>query len=162
MKDSDYKNLIELTNVGGGFVPYNDNAKELMDRSFKGEIITFKEVTQRDLSMHRCYMLLLSFIWEYLPNVFKNSVPRDKFYIWLKHFKKEYSVEFTFKDGSQLIEYTSISFGKMSQKEFEKYVAEQLPFIYENVIGAYFQDEIYQSIINTIEEEFKKFLTKLP
>lgn len=162
MKDSDYKKLIDLTYVGGGFIPANDNAQELIDRSVKGEVISFKEVTQRDLRFHKCYMLLLAFIWEYMPKVFKESVPKDKFYKWLKHFKGEYEVEFTFKDGSQLIEYTSISFGRMGQKEFEKYVAEQLPFIYENVIGAYFKDEMYQSIVNTIEEEFKKFLTKLP
>lgn len=162
MKDSDYKKLIELTNVGGGFIPYNENAKELIDRSFKGEVITFTEVTQRDLSMHRGYMLLLAFIWEYMPKVFKEAVPKHMFYQWLKHFKGEYEVKFKFKDGTQLIEYTSIAFGNMSQKRFEEYIALQLPFIYENVIGAYFQDEMYQSIVNTIEEEFKKFLNKLP
>jgi hypothetical protein len=162
MKDSDYSKLIELTNVGGGFIPYNENAVELLDRCAKGEVITVREVTQRDLAFHRCYMLLLSFIWGYMPKVFKESVPKDLFYKWLKHFKKEYDVEFTFKDGSQLIEYTSISFGRMGQKEFEKYIAEQLPYIYENVLGAYFEGDILNSIVNTIEEEFKKMLSKLP
>lgn len=162
MKDSDYSKLYDLANVGGGWIPANENATELLDRTHKGEITTFKEVTQRDLSMHRCYMLLLAFIWEYMPKVFKESVPKDRFYQWLKHFKKEYKVEFTFKDGSQLIEYTSIAFGRMSQKTFEKYIAEQLPFIYENVIGAYFEGDIHKNIIETIENEFKSMLRKLP
>lgn len=162
MKDSDYKKLIDLVNVGGGFMPANPQAEELLLITGKGEVITVKEITKRDLNFHRCYMLLLSFIWGYMPNAFKQKVPKDKFYKWLKHFKKEYEVEFTFQDGSQLIEYTSISFGRMGQKEFEIYVAEQLPFIYENVLGAYFQGDMLTSIINTIEEEFKKFLSKLP
>ena len=162
MKDSDYQKLIDLVNVGGGFMPANPKAEELLLLTVKGEVITVKEITTRDLSFHRCYMLLLSFIWGYMPQEFKNNVPKDKFYKWLKHFKKEYTVEFTFKDGSQLIEYTSIAFGRMGQKEFEVYVAEQLPYIYENVLGAYFHGEMLTSIINTIEEEFKKFLSKLP
>lgn len=162
MKDSDYKKLVDFVNVGGGFIPANPNAEELLLLTGKGEVITLKEVTQRDLKFHRCYMLLLAFIWGYMPKAFKDTVPKEKFYKWLKHFKKEYEVEFTFKDGSQLIEYTSISFGKMGQKEFEKYIAEQLPYIYENVLGAYFEGEMLTSIINTIEEEFKYLLSKLP
>jgi len=49
----------------------------------------------------------------------------------------------------------------MSQDQFETYVKEQLPWIYENVIGAFYSDEIYAGIIDTIEEEYKKFLSKL-
>ena len=106
-------------------------------------------------------MLLLAFIYGYMPKVFKDSVPKDRFYQWLKHFKKEYKVEFTFKDGSQLIEYTSIAFGRMSENEFHTYIKEQLPFIYSDVIGAYFEGEIYKSIVETIEKEFEKFFNKL-
>ncbi len=162
MKDSDYGKLIDLVNVGGGFVPANANAEELLNMTTKGQQVTFKEVTQRDIKMHRCYMALLAFIWGYMPPKFRETIPKEKFYKWLKHFKKEYSVEFTFKDGSQLIEYTSISFAKMGQKEFEKYIAEQLPYIYEYVLGAYFEGDMLNSIIETIETEFKQMLQKLP
>ena len=61
----------------------------------------------------------------------------------------------------QLVEYESIAFGKMSQFQFETYVREQLPFIYSNVIGAFYADEKYDEIIADIEETFKKFLAKL-
>ena len=60
-----------------------------------------------------------------------------------------------------MIEYHSVSFGKMSQKEFESYVSKQLPWIYENIIGAFFSSDTYSNIVATIEQEYKKFLSKL-
>ncbi len=161
MKDKDYYNLVEFVNVGGGFLPHNYNAIELSDQSRKGEILTFREVTNRDLRFHRCYFSLLNFIYEYMPENFRQTIPEDKFYQWLKHLKKEYKVVFKFADGTIMVEYDSISFSKMSQKEFETYVRSQLPYIYENVLGKYFEGEILTGIITTIEDEYQKFLAKL-
>ena len=161
MKQSDYEKLIELTYVGGGFLPANINAEELINKCAKGEVITFQEVTARDLKFHRCYMNLIGFIYGYLPKRFKDEVPKEKFYIFLKHLKKDYNILFKFKDGTVMVEYESIAFGRMSQKRFEEYIAEQLPFIYENVLGAYFEGEMLKNIIFTIEEEYKYFLSKL-
>jgi hypothetical protein len=161
MNQEDYKGLIELVYVGGGYIPHNDKAKEFSENKVKGEIIPFKEATQRDVKFHRCYFSLLNFIYEYLPSNFKEAVTIDKFYIWLKHLKGEYTVCFTFKDGTKLVEYDSISFGRMSQDKFETTIKEQLPWIYENVIGAFYEGDIYNGIIETIEEEYKKFLSKL-
>jgi hypothetical protein len=64
-------------------------------------------------------------------------------------------------DRSDMVEYESISFGRMSNKRFKDYVKEQLPFIYENVIGAFFDDEMYSNIVDDIENEFEKILSKL-
>lgn len=161
MKDYEFYNIINLVNVGGGWVPANENAQELLDASGKGEIISVLEVTSRDLSFHKAYFALLKFIWGYMSSSFQKAVPEDKFYLWLKHLKGQYKVLFEFKDGTKLVEYESIAFGRMSQKTFENYVRDQLPWIYENVIGAYFEGDIYNGIIDTIEEEFKKFLSKL-
>lgn len=161
MKDSDYHNLIDLAYVGGGYISANDNANELEIRCSKGEIISMKEVTQRDLKFHKCYFSLLNFIYSYLPEKFKKRVHEKNFYKWLKHLKGEYTVVYVFNDGTKMIEYDSISFGKMSQKTFENYISNQLPWIYENVIGAFYQGDIYTNIIETIEEEYQKFLSKL-
>ena len=60
-----------------------------------------------------------------------------------------------------MIEYDSIAMGKMSQPVFENYIREQLPWIYSDVLGAYFEGDILNGIIDTIEEEYKKFLSKL-
>lgn len=162
MKDSEYKDLVELAKVGGGFIPANEKANSLLDLAHKGEILSFVEVTKRDLAFHRCYFALLSFIYEYLPNSFKEKISKDKFYIFVKHLEGNYDVIFKFKDGSQMVEYRSIAFGKMSQKKFEEFVANQLPFIYSNILGAYFELDMLNSIIETIEEEFKRMLSKLP
>jgi len=161
MKDTEFYKLIELCNVGGGFVPVNQNAIEMFEQSHKGEILSFLEVTSRDLKIHRAYFALLKFIYGYMPPQFKKAIPEKYFYLFLKHLKKQYKVLFTFKDGTTMVEYDSISFGRMSQKTFESYIREQLPFIYTEVIGAYFEGEMYDNIIESIEDEFKKFLTKL-
>lgn len=162
MKKSEYDNLTEWVNVGGGLTPYNENAKELLGQSFRGEIFTFKNQTARDLSFHRCYFSLLNFIYGYLPEKFKESVPESRFYHFLKHIKGEYDVIFEFKDGTKMIEYESISFGMMNQHKFKKYIKNQMPYIYENVIRPFYpNDDIYNGIIETIELEYEKFLSKL-
>ena len=63
---------------------------------------------------------------------------------------------------SDMIEYQSISFGKMSQEAFENFVRDQLPWIYSEVILPLFPDEAkYKKIIEDIEETFKSFMKKL-
>lgn len=161
MKDSDYNKLIELKNFHSHFIPHNQNAIELNEQSRKGEIITLKEVTFRDISFHRCYFALLNFIYGYMPKKFKETISQDKFYIFLKHIRGDYDILFKFKDGTTFIEYKSISFGKMSQKSFEAFIREQLPYIYNDVLGVYFDGEMLAGIIETIEQEFERYLAKL-
>jgi len=162
MKDTDFAKRIELVNVGGGFIPHNQIAQELLDRTAKGEVLTFEEVTSRDLTFHRFYFALLSFIYDYMPNVFKKEVNKDEFYLYLKHVRGDYKVKHVFKELPPMIEYVSISFGKMSQKQFEEFIADQLPFIYSNILGAYFEMDMLNGIIETIEKEFQNMLKKLP
>ena len=161
MTDKDYHRIQEWVNVGGGITPLSTNAIELLEQSHKGEVLSFLEVTNRDVKFHRCYFSLLSFIYDYLPASFKRKVKKDHFYKFIKHLKGEYEILFEFKDGTKLVEYDSIAFGRMSQKTFENYIREQLPFIYENIVGKFFEGEMYDGIIDTIEEEYKKFLSKL-
>lgn len=161
MTDRDFQKRMDFAYMGGGMIPVSPNAIELCEQSDHGEVLSFVEITNRDLAMHRCYFALLNFIYGYMPPKFKKSVPEDKFYLWLKHLKGQYEVLFTFSDGTILVEYESIAFGRMSQKTFEIYIREQLPYIYENVLGKYFEGEILNGIIDTIEKEFKKFLSKL-
>jgi hypothetical protein len=161
MTDKKFENIIELVYMGGGFLPANQRANELTENCVKGEILSFLEVTERDLKFHKCYFSLLGYIYDYLPMSFTSKVSKDNFHKFLKHLQGKYKVLFTFKDGTVMVEYESISFGNMSQKRFEEYVKEQLPYIYENVIGAFFEGEMYDNIIATIEEEYEKFLVKL-
>ena len=161
MSDKELNKLVDFYNAGGGLLPVNDKAHELMDQLSHGEVISFKEVTARDLRFHKCYMSLINFIYGYMPKSFKDAVPKGKFYMWLKHLKGNYEVLFEFQDGTKLVEYESISFGRMSEKRFKEYVKEQLPWIYTEVLGKCFEGQIYDNIIATIEEEYKKFFAKL-
>jgi hypothetical protein len=162
MKKSDYDKLLEVTFVGGGWIPLNQNAQDLADQSGKGEIHNFREVTARDLKFHNCYFSLLSFIYGYMPKMITEKVSNKNFYKWLKHLKKEYEVIFTYSDGTTLVEYESLAFGNMSQKRFEEYIRNQITWIFENVLRPVYKDDtIYNGITATIEEEYKKFLSKL-
>jgi hypothetical protein len=49
----------------------------------------------------------------------------------------------------------------MTEKEFKEYIKSQLPFIYENVIGKFFEGEIYDNIIDIIENEWERYFSKL-
>lgn len=191
MKDTDYSQIIELCFNGSFFTPSNTRAEELCERSTRGEVISFKEITGRDIRFHRVYFMLVSYIWAYMPDKFKKAVPEKIFYQWLKHLKGSYDIKYEFRDEDRffeimeycsklgipvsksneiankfgklsMIEYESISFGRMSEKRFREYVAEQLPFIYSNVIGKFFDGEIYDDIITNIEDEFEVFMSQLP
>ena len=161
MTDKQFDKLIELSWVGGGFIPVNQNANDLTETLVKGQVLSFIEATERDIRFHRCYMSLLGFIYDYLPMQFKSKVKKQVFYQWLKHLQGKYKVLYSFNDGTRMVEYESIAFGKMSNQRFKDYVREQLPFIYTNVIGAFFDGEIYDNIIATIEEDYKKFFSKI-
>jgi hypothetical protein len=161
LKDTDYIKIIELANAGGGFIPANERAEELTERTRKGEIIPVIEVTKRDLSFHRCYFSILGMIYKYLPKRFKNQVQEKDFYKFIKHLQGKYKVLYSFSDGTQMVEYESISFGNMTQQRFKDYIAEQMPWIYTEIIGAFFEGEIYDNIIATIEEEYVKFFDRL-
>lgn len=162
MKTSDFAKQIELSYTGGHqFRPVNQNAFDLCDQLSIGEVVNMDIKNSRDVKFHRCYFLLITFIYDYLPDKFHKKVPKKYFYRWLQTVKGDYEVIFTFKDGKELIEYNSIAFGRMSQYTFENYIREQLPWVYENVIGAFYKNEKYDGIIYTIEKEFEKFLSKL-
>ena len=158
MTDAQYIELTEFRTAGAALIPTNAKAKELVEQT-QGRVINLKPVIKRDIRYHRAYFKLLAFIWEYGTPAFKQAIPVDKFYIFLKMLTGSYDVVFEFKDGRQLIEYHSISFGKMSQEKFEAYVREQLPIIYTGFIGVMYKDtETVSLIIECIEHEFENFL----
>ncbi|MFA6973970.1 MAG: DUF1367 family protein [Parcubacteria group bacterium] len=161
MKDSQLNRVIDLKWAGGGFLPANQAADDLADQLRNGEVVSFQEITKRDLSFHKNYMALLGYIWDFLPPKFRKAVPKDRFYQWLKHLKGQYNIIYKFNDGTTLIEYQSIAFGNMSEKRFHEYVKNQLPWIYEEVIGAFYEGEIMQNIIENIEADFHKFMDRL-
>lgn len=86
----------------------------------------------------------------------------------LKARKKEFRL--TYKSINQiaelfgkteLLEYESLSFGRMTEKKFREYIREQLPWIYTEVIGKFYQGEQYQQVIDDIENNYETFFSKL-
>jgi hypothetical protein len=162
MKDSDYDRLSEWGNAGGALLPLNNVATDLVDMSKKGQVLNMLEVTDRDLRFHRCYMSLVNFIYDQLPNRFHQKLRKKHFYKYLKHLKGQFDIIAQFGD-IVMVEYESISFARMSQRQFENYIRELLPWIYVKVIGKYYKvgGWRYNRKINDIETEYEKFFAKL-
>lgn len=175
MTHEDYQKLIHLAYIkelpenskqaedilqNGFFIPAT-NMDSYLNELFEGEIRQFKAVTSRDLKLHRCYFSLLEYIYNYLPESFKNQVKSGVFYRWLQTLKGDYEVLFRFKDGRELLKYNSISFSKMDEHQFREHIKEQMPFIYDNVIMELFEEKTANVIIENIEKEYEKFFTKL-
>jgi hypothetical protein len=162
MTDKDYGRLTEWVNEGGALTPFSQPAYELSDSAKKGEIVTMLEMTDRSLSFHRCYFSLLGFIYDQLPKRFHQKLAKKHFHTYLKHLKGQFDIIAQFGDVV-LVEYESIAFGRMSEHTFRDYVRNQLPWIYVKVIGKYYKvgGWRYNRKINNIEEEYKKFLSKL-
>lgn len=152
--------FLEMVKAGEWLHPLNDTAVELINNSGDGEIFHFKEISQREINMHKCYFSLLGYVYDYLPDSFKASIPKNKFYLVIKDYQGEYK-DYIKPNGERVREYTSISFAKMSEKRFKAFVKEQIPILYENILGAYFEGEQLQNIIETIELDYNKYFNKL-
>lgn len=161
MKDTEYAELLEFVPANGCLIPANSKAIDFMAVSKSGAKVTFKNVSLRDTSFHKCYFSLLNFIWCAMPPHFRAKIPCEDFYKFLKMLQGEFDEIFEFKDGRKMIEYRSISFGKMNQQQFMEYVALQLPIIYDALLFEVYKPDQANIIINSIEAEYKKFLSKL-
>ena len=159
MKDKDFLKVPIFENhMGNAFIPVNDSAHELISLSRHGERVALRDETARDLSFHMAYFGLINYIYNLLPYKFKSKCPQGKFYLFIKEIQGAFTE--THIGSKSLKEYNSISFGNMSQKRFEAYVAEQLPIIYTEIIEPLMPDR-YEEIVNLIEEEWQNFLSKI-
>ena len=160
MKHTEYIQHAQFACLHGKYLsPANDKAEELLASVAHGEVLQLQDKTGRDIKFHRAYFGLLSTIYDNLTKPFKAKVSKSKFYDFLKELRGDYEVT---KVGKlEIKHYKSISFGRMSQATFKQYVKDQLPFIYENVIHALYEQEMADIVIGVIEEEWEKYLAKL-
>lgn len=158
MKVDDYYGLLHFTNhKGTALIPATPETQEWLEIQKHGNWSSFKLIEARDLKFHRCYFMLLSFIYDRLPTNFRDRVDKDNFYNFLKLLGKEYDTVYTMKDGTPLIQYKSISFGKMGQSQFREYVNRQLSTIYEDILIPL----ECEHIMDLANDEFQKFMDKL-
>ena len=161
MKDTEFKDLLQFSNMGGSaLIPENQNAVEFVEQLKNGENVWLKSKTERDLGLHRAYFLMLAEVWGYLPKKFRDNIPKEKFYLWLKLYNNNYNVIFEFKDGRQFIEYESISFGRMDNNKFKEYVKMQIPVWYR-LFTDLLPEQFANDAIETIEQNFERTLQKL-
>lgn len=142
---------------GNALLPNQIETAEWLEQLKHNDQVYFKLIEARDLGMHRGYFKILTYIYDRLPLVFKNSVAKQHFYKFIKTISNEYTVVFKFKDGREMIEYTSISFAKMNQSKFREYFNNQLSVIYEEILIPMEVDYL----MDEINEEFEKLLSKL-
>ena len=160
MKDTDFQNLTLWRVERGGLSPLNDNAENILLLEKMGAEIFLKPVTARDLSLLKHYHVFLRNIYSLMPRYFRNSIPLIHFYQWLKIYSGMYNVIYTFKDHPPLIDVQSISFAKMDNLCFKKFIAEQLPQIYELFAEVYTSDILHHKI-KEVEKESRSLYYKL-
>ena len=144
----------------GSLLPHDDQAQDYLSRLEEGDIVYLKDVSRRDIKFHRAFMGLLSYIWTKLPEAFRKRVPQRYFYVFIKELRGDYEYQYRFPSGREVKVYKSISFARMSQEEFEQWVAEVLPFIYEDIIRPLLGERA-DEVIREIESEWENFLNQL-
>lgn len=161
MTDKDYKQLLSFKNMqGSALIPANDNALDLMNNLKNSELVAFTNVTPRDIKLHRCYFAFLNEVYGYLPIKLKKAIKKCNFHNFIKHLKGDYDILYEFNDGTKLVEYHSISFGRMNNTRFKEFVKDQIPFIYEMLLTALGSD-LANAAIETLEEDFENMFDKL-
>jgi hypothetical protein len=146
-------------------MPSQIETKEYVESIKKNTIVYVTFHKPRDLGFHKCYFALLRFIYLNLPlnfrtrfiNKFPNSESKqlEFFRTFLKDVLGEYE-EVVFNKRTVKI-YNSISFKKMNQLDFNKYVNKQLGDIYTLILVPL----DCGNLMDEINIEFQKFLDKL-
>lgn len=158
MKTDQYFSLLHFTvHKGNALIPSTPETQEWIEQTKHGQSVNFKLIEARDLGFHRCYFAVLAFIYDRLPKTFREKVDKENFYNFIKLIGKQYDTVYTLKDGTPLIQYKSISFGRMNQTKFREFVNEQLSIIYEEILIPLEVDYI----MDAANSEFETFMDKL-
>ena len=161
MKPEQFKELPEFAKVNDALVGANKEAIDIIQDLESGEITYLKQSKERDSMFHKCYFMLLGYIYGLLPGTFKKVIKKKHFYTWLKYLKGEIEIIFEFKDGPAFCEPVSISFSKMDEQKFKEFVRNQLVFIFGDVLPKLLNEKELKFAIDSIEENFERFFDKL-
>jgi hypothetical protein len=160
MKDTDQ--ILSYIFDGDYFIPANQEAIKNSQELMPGQYIYHKDVSTRDAIFHAGYFKFLSFCYSKMPVTFKKQCPNSKFYLFLKIYTGKYQVSNinVFGQNYPIVEYDSISFKNMTEEKFERFVKDQIPDIYK-LINESYDEYSYEKIIQEIELEYVRFLSKL-
>lgn len=146
---------VRLQKVSRGIlVPEDDAAEKLVDKMKVGQVIYADFKRQRNIQFHRKYFALLNFAyshWEpaHLADPKWEGVKPLKSF---NRFRKDLAIlsgiyEATYRvDGSVRIEAKSISFGRMSEEEFEELYSNTIDVILERILVSYTREQLDQVV----------------
>ena len=157
MKDTDFTKLLHCKIVNGVIYPTNNKAIDYCYLNENQDVYLVPKAP-RDLAFHGCYFLFCSWVWEQLPTKFKleRCPNRQDMYKYLKLIQGDFKVSMKYKD-LDVLEFNSISFGKMSNDDFKAYVNVQIAALYDNVLLPLELGHLQEEA----EEEFKGLFSKL-
>ena len=154
-------NFLKLPN--GSLVPASDADKELLDKIKSGQIVTLIYSRMRNYQFHKKWWALVSFAFDYWEPPEIEPDPEKK---WMKSVTPEKSMERFRKDltimagyydatyrvdGSVRIEAKSISFGSMSEDEFEKLYSATVDVVLKHVCTQFtgkMLDEVVDQVLS--------------
>ena len=130
---------------GGSFVPASDEDKEFADKIGAGEVVKLKMTRMRNYRFFKKWMSLVRLAFDFweppeLPNDpekrwMKNITPEKNF----DRFRKDLTIragyyDATYRlDGSVRIEAKSVSWGSMSEDEFEKLYSATIDVVLDQI-----------------------------
>ena len=101
-------------------VPVDDNAREMFKKIPEGAYFEVKNANQRVVWYHRKFFLMLSIVFQNLPEAFDEYYPTSESLRRALLLLAGHTVTYRMPDGTERIEADSIAFDKIGQAEFEQ------------------------------------------
>ena len=131
----------------GRLVPATDRDREILDKIKAGEPVKITLKRVRNYQFHKKYFGLLSFAFDYWEPDGEKNFDRFRKDIAILAGFYEQSVRL---DGSIRTEAKSISFGSMSEDEFEELYSKSIDVIIKYVCQQY-DGDMLRSLVDTVE-----------
>lgn len=142
---------IFLTKLNGGLYPANEEAEEYLKKIPLHDWVTADIVRPRNIGFHRKWFALLHVgfeAWEPEEKTFRNMPVQKQF----ERFRKDVTIAAGYYDpvvnlkGEVRAEAKSISFGSMSEDDFEKLYSNTINVLLQYVLKNYHEDEVRELV----------------
>lgn len=149
-------NVLSLTRIGGGLFPTDTESEEIINSLAKGDNLNVVLNADRNVLMHRAYFSILSFVWDNLPEKFQKKCPKKHFYKFLKEMQGRFEI-IKISEKTEIKEYESINFSKMSFKRFHDIFTEDLNYIITEILPALDMSDFSEILVSKYELTLTKY-----